>query len=97
MSIKVILEIKSKPECIAELKSTLEKILPDTRGYEGCVEVRVVDNQDDPLNLILIETWESRKHYEKYLAWRTETGALVALGKLLSQPASIRYFDNINI
>ena len=26
------------------------------------------------------ERWESRDHYQKYLAWRTETGVLNALG-----------------
>ena len=97
MSVKVFLEIQSKPECIEKLKSTLVQILPDTRGYEGCIDVKVVNNQDDPLNLILIETWKSRQHYEKYLGWRVDTGAIKALGVLLSQPASIRYFNKTGI
>jgi quinol monooxygenase YgiN len=97
MKVNVLLEIKSKPECIEELKLTLVKILPDTRGYEGCIEVKVIENQDDPLNLLLIEIWESRQHYEKYLGWRVETGAIKALGALLSQPASIRYFNKTGI
>jgi quinol monooxygenase YgiN len=97
MSVKVILEVQSKSDSIDQLKSTLENILPDTKSYEGCVGVQVIGNQDDPLNLILLETWESRAHYEKYLAWRDETGALQALGEMLSQPPSIRYFDDLNI
>ena len=97
MNVTVILEVQSKPEKIDELKSTLENILPDTRSYEGCVNVQVNSNQDDPLNLVLLETWESRQHYEKYLGWRTETGAIEALGAMLSQPPSIRYFDDLKI
>ena len=54
-------------------------------------------NQDEPLNLVLLETWETREQYEKYLAWRSETGALEALGAMLSQAPSIRYFDNLDI
>ncbi|PCH60501.1 MAG: antibiotic biosynthesis monooxygenase [SAR86 cluster bacterium] len=97
MTVNVLLEVNAKPECLEELKSTFENILPDTRNYDGCVEVRVVGNQDDVLNLILVETWQSRQHYEKYLAWRQETGALEALGALLSQPPRIRYYDDLNI
>ena len=97
MSINVILELQAKEESIDELKATLENILPDTRGFEGCVSVQVTTNQDDPLNLVLLEVWESRKSNEKYLGWRTETGALEALGAMLSQPPSIRYFDDFDV
>jgi quinol monooxygenase YgiN len=97
MSVTVLLEVLSKPESIDELKQTFKAILPDTRGYDGCISVQVVLNQDDPLNLILNETWESRAHYEKYFAWRAETGGLEALGKMLSASPSVRYFDHQDI
>ncbi len=97
MSVTVFLEVQSKPENIEELKTTFKAILPDTRAYDGCQGVQVVGNQDDSLNLILQEKWESRQHYEKYLGWRDETGALAALGAMLSQPPSIRYYDDLDI
>jgi quinol monooxygenase YgiN len=97
MSVNVILEVQSKPESIDELKSTFNNILSDTRSYDGCIEVKAIGNQDNPLNLVLFETWENREKYEKYLGWRAETGALDALGAMLSQPPSIRYFDHIDI
>ncbi len=97
MSVTVILEAQAKPEYIEELKSTFENILPDTRKYDGCIGVQVIGNQDDSLNLILFETWESRQHYEKYLGWRMETGGLEAFAPMLSQPLSIRYYDNLDI
>lgn len=97
MSVNVVLEVQAKPECIDELNLTLIKILPDTRSFDGCLNVKVTVNQDDPLNIVIFETWESRQHYETYLAWRSDTGALLALGKLLSQEPSIRYFDDLAI
>ncbi len=97
MSVNVVLDVQAKPESIDELKSTFKDILPDTRSYDGCIDVKVVVNQDDPLNVVLFETWETREQYESYLAWRAETGALEALGAMLSQPPSIRYYTNLNI
>ena len=96
MSVTVLLEVQSKPENLAELKSAFKNTLPDTRAYEGCHGVDVIGNQDDSCNFVLIQKWDSRQHYEKYLGWRTETGALEALRAMLAQPPSVRYYDNVD-
>jgi len=92
-----LLELQAKPESVEELKSTLVAILPDTRAFDGFEDIQVVLNQDDSCNLILIEKWETRQHQEKYIGWRAETGALDALGAMLSQPPSIRHYDDLGI
>ncbi len=93
MSCTVLLELKVKPECVEDTLTGLGGMLPETRDYDGCIEVYAHQDQDDPTTIVAIEQWESRQHYEKYLAWRSETGALDTLGTLLSEPLSIRYFD----
>jgi len=52
---------------------------------------------DDTANVVLIERWETRSHYEKYLAWREETGVLGQLGALLEGPPNIRFYSNIGV
>ena len=42
--------------------------------------------------LMYFETWDSKSHYEKYLAWREETGVLAEFVALLEGPPSVRYF-----
>lgn len=96
MSVMVLLELQSSPENIAEMKSTFREILPDTRKYDGFLELDVYENQDDGNCLVLVEKWESRAHYEAYLSWRTETGALDAVVAMCTQPPSIRFFDNVD-
>ena len=44
-------------------------------------------------NLVLVERWATRKHYEDYLAWRQQRGDLDKLAAALAGPPSIRYFD----
>ncbi len=80
----------------AAVKATLDglaALLPETRSYPGCIEVYAHQNQDDPTNIVAIEQWESRQAYEKYFAWRTETGVINQLGAWVAAPPSIRYFD----
>jgi quinol monooxygenase YgiN len=96
MSVVVLLEIQVKPEALDEMKAFLKKNLPDTRAYDGCQGVDIYGNLDDTGNLVLYERWDSRQHYEKYLAWRTETGALNQLGTMVAAPPSIRYFQRLD-
>lgn len=93
MSINIVLELNAGQNKLETLLKTLQTILPDTRCYEGCNQVIVLTNQDDPYNIILLENWENREKYEKYLRWREERGDLDALGEMLSQPASLKLYN----
>ena len=97
MTCQVILEVKVKQECMEKFQSWMREILPDTRGYDGCISLSVTQNQDDTSAIAIIEQWDTRQHYEKYLQWRTETGALDALTELIDGEPSFRFFNYLGI
>ena len=97
MGVVVLLEMQIKPEAVDEVKAFMKENLPDTRAYEGCQGLDVYDNMDETGNLVVYERWDSRPHYEKYLAWRTETGTMDQLGTKLKAPPSIRYFERVDV
>jgi quinol monooxygenase YgiN len=70
MSVTILLDLKAAPGAIDKLKQIFVEILPDTRAYDGCEGLDVHLNQDDGDNLVIVERWQSRPHYEKYFAWR---------------------------
>ena len=88
----VILEAKAKADAVEELKGLLAKLLPETRAYEGCQSVTPYLN-DDGQTVVLVELWDSKPHYDKYLAWREETGALANFGALLEGAPSFRFSE----
>ena len=45
--------------------------------------------------MVSFTQWATRRHYEEYLAWRTEAGLTDEIGEMLTEPMSIRYFDEI--
>ena len=96
MSVTVILGMAAKPEEVDNLIGTFKQVLTDTRAYEGNQGIELFQNQDDPTSMFLYETWESKAHYEKYLAWRTETGVIDALVGMLTEPPSIKYYNHID-
>ena len=67
--------------------------MPDTRSYDGCQGIDAYFNVDNPGNMVVVEQWESRGHYEKYQQWRTETGVMNQAVSMLTGPPSIRYFE----
>ena len=93
MSVLVLLEAPVKSEDTSNMKSYMAEILPDTRAYDGCQGVDVYFNMEDSGNMVLVEYWDSRAHYEKYVGWRTETGVMDKIGAMLAGPPSIRYFE----
>ena len=48
MSVTVTLAFSVKPERADEFKSLLKELLPDTRAYDGCQNVDVYQDQDNP-------------------------------------------------
>ena len=96
MSVLVLLEVQVKPEDISHMKSFLAEILPDTRTYDGCQKIDTYVNTEDKGNVVMVEHWKSRAHYEKYKTWRTETGVMDKLGAMLTGPPSLRYFERID-
>ena len=95
MSVSVFVEGTVKDMDVFE--ALLLKELPATRSYDGCEGLTVHRNMDEPNNVVLVERWVSRAHYDKYLAWREETGVLGQLGALLEDPPSIRFYSNVGV
>ena len=96
MGCMVLLEIQVKPECIADAKKMFKDNLGDTRAYDGCQSIDVYDNMDKGGNLVIYEKWDSRPQYEKYLAWRTESGTMDVLAQMIEGEPSIRFFDRVD-
>ena len=66
MSVMVLLDTRIKSKEISNMKSYLDEILPDTRTYDGCQSLDVYFNTEDTGNMVMVEFWDSRAHYEKY-------------------------------
>lgn len=96
MEVTILLEMQVAPEHVEEHGKILEEMLPETRRYEGSISLHAIQNLDDPGNVVLIQRWESREHYERYLAWRAETGVSSAMAARASVTYNIKYFQSLD-
>ncbi len=96
MAVMVQVEGKIKVDAVGRFQASLPGIFPDTRAYDGCRGVTGYLSSDDGQTFQFVEFWDTKPHYERYLAWRTETGAVAQLVSLLEADPTIRYFQQID-
>ena len=74
----------------------LTEILPDTRRFGGCQNLKVrIEGSGE--GVVFIGHWDSAQHYQRYLTWRTETGVLDRLVEMLAAPPVIRIAEDSGI
>ena len=93
MSVSVLLEGVLKEGLVDEFVEICKGAYPVTRAYDGCKGINLTLNVDDERNFVMTETWDSKEHYEKYLAFRTEDGTVGAITSMCETGPDIRIFD----
>ena len=86
MPITVILDLKIKPEALAEAREVMGRALKDTRAFDGNLRTDVLVNEDDDAHWVVYELWESVEHDEAYRKFRAGEGKITALPPLLAAP-----------
>jgi len=96
MTVSVLLEGTLKEGLVEKFKEIATDALHVTRAFDGCQNVNLTLNVENPHNYVLRSTWDSKEHYEKYLAFRTEDGTVAAIVEMSVDDPSIRIFDITN-
>jgi len=95
MRCTVIFELKEKPGQRPALEQILREFLPVTRERAGCISIEAFGNSDTD-GILCVEHWESRKHYDEYLAWRIERGDIDRVVQLCAEQPVLRFFGDID-
>ena len=97
MSVLFILELQIEPDKVEDYLGQFPSLLPDTRAFDGCEEITVHQNEDDPTDVVLLEWWTSKEHHDRYMAWRRDRGDLERLGQGLAGPPKTRYLRDLDV
>jgi quinol monooxygenase YgiN len=84
-----ILELRLKPDSVDEGLGVVHRILGETRAFDGCLGVTVIQDGSDPAHLVAIEEWESLEKDSAYREWRAGEGAIPDLAALLAAAPSL--------
>lgn len=95
MTVHVTTQMRTRAEHTDQVIAALREALPRSLEHEGCQAIHLRQEQDDPTNIVSFTQWATRQNYEDYLTWRTETGMTDDINELLTEPLSIKYFDDL--
>ena len=93
MTVSVLLEGTLKEGLADQFEEICTDAFKVTRVFDGCQNINLTFNVENKHNYVLTEVWDSKEHYEKYLAFRTEDGTIAAVTDMCSEGPTIRIFD----
>jgi quinol monooxygenase YgiN len=96
LAVYVLLEGTLKEGEVENFTEFCREAFKVTRVFDGCQEIHLTLNVENPHNFILNELWDSKEHYAKYFAFRTEDGTAEKIGSLCHETPGIRIFDKIS-
>ncbi|MBW3668474.1 MAG: antibiotic biosynthesis monooxygenase [Actinobacteria bacterium] len=83
MSITFILEWHVRLDAVDEIKRLVASRLPETRAFEGCESVELLQDADDPTRLLFVERWASRDDQARYREFRLSQGTMAQFDELV--------------
>jgi quinol monooxygenase YgiN len=91
----VTVEFAARPGRRRDLEEYLATLLPDTRAFDGSLEVMtfVPDGVEDAI--VVQELWVSSDAYDAYVAWREQRDDMAPLAELVSDPPVRRRLTRI--
>lgn len=93
MTVKVILQVRAKPNTGNVVAEFLQSIMPEARAYAGCTSAVAYQSREDADDVLLMETWDSREHYERYIEWRRGEGVSARLKDMLDGEPVTSFVD----
>ncbi len=95
MTTMVCIEAELQPDRIDDAVAFLRERFPETRDYPGCKGIHAYLH-DDGKTMVFVELWEARENFERYLAWRQESGSFEKFTDMVVGDMNIRTFAQVD-
>ena len=96
MAHTALLHVTAKPGRGSEVISYYQETLSATRSRPGLIGLRVVRNEEDPNQFMLIEQWDSKADQAAYAEWRATTPEVMAAFGEMIDSFSLEWWDEVN-
>jgi quinol monooxygenase YgiN len=97
LTVIALLELRIKPDAVAQGHALLNEILADTRAFTGNLGVDVLTDLDDSAHVTVVETWASIEDDLAYRQWRTTPAGASSLGSVLAGAPTLTKFSRASV
>jgi len=95
MKILVQLSLSAEAQQGEALLKFLDEILVGTRSYDGCLGVEVLTDVTSD-QVLLLEWWDQKESFDRYMTWRVERGDFQTLQSFLIKPPGMKFLTPQN-
>jgi quinol monooxygenase YgiN len=72
----ITIDMVIKPELAEAVRASIPGMFEATVKFKGFHSIRVVQHQDQPNRLLIVEHWDAEDDYKAYQSWRNRDGEL---------------------
>ncbi len=95
MALNAFLELEFKPDVLGEARALMDRVLKETRAFDGCLGLEVLADRSNEARWVVVEKWESEQHDAAYREFRAGPGAITDLGPLLAGAPKLTYYNEV--
>jgi quinol monooxygenase YgiN len=95
-TLRVIAKVKAGPGKVNELLSVLGSLVEPTCKEPGCLKYELLQNNEDPTDIALIEEWQNNTALESHFATKHFKDALIKLPNLVAAEPDIRRYHLVS-
>lgn len=95
MSVSLIISFKVKSEKLCAFKEIMSNVKNDLVKVDGCKQVKIFNEIENPLSFTLVEDWESREAHGAHVQNMISSGNWDGLLTHLSELPTSSYFQKI--
>ena len=91
-TLRVIVRFKARPDKVNELLSVLSSLVEPTRKEVGCLSYELLQHNEVPTDLTLVEEWQNENALELHIGTRHFKDATTKLPNLVAAEPDIRKY-----
>ena len=65
--VRVVLRLRARPDTVERLMPVIMELAAQSENEDGCNAYKVFQNQSDPLDFVLYETWRDQASLDAHL------------------------------
>lgn len=89
MTCVMIVKMKARAGERDDVVRFFREMFKETRVFPGCEAVELYTVEGSPDDVVIIDRWTDRSDFDRYFAWRAETGHIEQLTHMLAQPIEL--------
>lgn len=94
-SLRVIVPIVAKPDCVEQMRQLLVSLIAPSSAEDGCLGYELLQNVEDRTEFTVIEEWHDATAYEGHLSSPHVQAAFPKLAEIWAKPLEIRRYERL--